>query len=334
MPRKTFVNKITSEKLTKKINKENIKLVERFLKEKSSRASNTTIVVYRSNMDIFLTWNLLHNNNKFFVDIKKIEFADFFTYAVEEMKIGSARLNNLRSVLSSFSNFIERFFDEDYPNFRNVILRVVESAPKEERREKTILTDEQIEGLMLHLKETDTQKACWLALAVCSGARFAELLRFETTHIDINRTAFGDLFLETTKQIKTKGRGKTGKLLYKYILRDKFMPYYLAWVGERQKIMSEKGKTHDFMFIKSNGEPLSQSAVRGWLEGFEKFLGVPFYPHSVRHFLVTMLSKKNIPPILIKELMGWSSAQMVEVYDDTTARDRNYPELDFLKGNI
>ena len=334
MPRTTYHLKITSDKLIKKINKHNIDLMNKFLKDKSRTTSETTLVVYKSNMEMFFCWNVSHNDNKLFTDIKKIEFSDFFVFMTDELKLGSARLNNIRSTLSSFSNFIEKFYDSDYPNFRNVILRVVESAPKEERREKTILTDEQIEGLMLHLKETDTQKACWLALAVCSGARFAELLRFETTHIDINRTAFGDLFLETTKQIKTKGRGKTGKLLYKYILRDKFMPYYLAWVGERQKIMSEKGKTHDFMFIKSNGEPLSQSAVRGWLEGFEKFLGVPFYPHSVRHFLVTMLSKKNIPPILIKELMGWSSAQMVEVYDDTTARDRNYPELDFLKGNI
>jgi len=176
MPRKTFKNKITSDELTKQINPENIDLLKKFLKEKATRTSDKTIVVYESNMMMFFTWNLLHNNNKFFIDIKKLEFADFFSFAVEELKVGSSKQNNMRSTLSSFSNFIEKFFDEDYPNFRNVILRIVESSPKEARREKTILTDEQIEDLLSHLKETNKQQACWVALAITSGARFSELL--------------------------------------------------------------------------------------------------------------------------------------------------------------
>ena len=150
MPRATFRNKITSKEITAKINPENIKLMKRFLKEKSTRTSDRTIVVYESNMTMFFTWNYLHNNDKFFIDIKKLEFADFFSFAVDELRIGSAKLNNMRSVLSSFSNFIEKFFDEDYPSFRNVILRVVESSPKETRREKTVLTDEQVEGVLQH----------------------------------------------------------------------------------------------------------------------------------------------------------------------------------------
>jgi len=305
--------------------------MRRFLKEKGVRCSPKTIVVYESNMLIFLTWNLLYNDNKFFVDIKKLEFSDFFSFAVDELKVGSSKLNNMRSVLSSFSNFIEKFFDEDYPDFRNVILRVVESAPKDERREKSILSDKQVEKLLQHLKKTDSQKACWLALAVTSGCRFSELLRFEIDHIDENRTAFGDLFLETTRQIKTKGRGKAGKLLYKYILKDKFLPFYNKWLKERSKILKEKNINHNFLFIKKNGDPATTATIRGWVAGFEKYLKVPFYTHALRHYLTTLLSKKNIPQILIKEIFGWSSVIMVELYDDTTAKDREYPELENLK---
>ena len=215
MPRKTFVNRITSSELIEKIEPKNIKWAEKFLKEKSIRTSPKTIKIYESNLNIFFTWNLLNNDNKEFTNIKKIEFSEFFSFAVDEMRLGSARLNNIRSTLSSLSLFIEKFYDEEYPTFRNVILNVIESAPKEVRREKTILTDEQIEKLLDHLRDTDKQQACWLALAITSGARISELLIFETDLIDVNRTAFGDLFLETTRQIKTKGRGKSGKLLYK-----------------------------------------------------------------------------------------------------------------------
>lgn len=331
MPRKTFRKKITSQELYEKINTKNIDLLKRFLKEKSTRTSDKTIVVYESNMNIFFTWNLLHNENKFFIEIKKLEFADFFSFAVDELKLGSSKLNNMRSVLSSFSNFIEKFYDEDYPNFRNVILKIVESSPKEVRREKTILTDEQIEDLLQYLSKTNKQKACWLALAVTSGARFSELLRFETDLIDENRTAFGDIFLETTKQIKTKGRGKSGKLLYKYILRDKFIPYYKDWLEERNLIMEKNNQKHNAIFIKQDGTPVSETIIRGWILEFEEYLNVPFYAHALRHYLVTLLSKKNIPHVLIKEIFGWSTLEMVTIYDDSSAKDRTYKELENLK---
>jgi site-specific recombinase XerD len=331
MGRKTFRDKITSPELTKQINPENIKLMEKFLKDKAIRTSAKTIVVYESNLTMFLTWNLLYNENKFFIDIKKLEFSDFFSFASTELKLGSARLNNLRSTLSSLSSFIEKFYDEDYPNFRNVILRIVESSPKEMRREKTILTDEQVENLLEYLKKTDKQQACWIALAVTSGARFTELLCFETDLIDENRTAFADLFLETTRQIKTKGRGKSGKLLYKYILKEKFLPYYKEWLEERNKILKQKKLNHNFLFIKQDGTPATGATVRGWIDSFEKYLGVPLYAHALRHYLVTLFSKKNIPQPLIKELMGWSSSEMIQIYDDTSARDRIYEGLENLK---
>ena len=330
MGRKTYTNKITSPELISKINPENLKLMKRFIKEKGTRSSDKTIKVYTSNLNIFMVWNYLNNDNKHFTEIKKLEFADFFSFAVEELKLGSARLNNLRSVLSSLSIFIEKFFDSDFPNFRNVILKTIESTPKEVRREKTILTDDQVERLLQHLFETDKQKACWLALASTSGARFSELMRFDVDIIDKDRTAFGDLFLETTRQLKTKGRGKGGKLLYKYILKEKFIPYYDAWMEERSKIMADKGQSHNSMFIQRDGTPATEGVIRQWIEGFEEYLGVPFYAHSIRHYLVTLLSKKNIPYALIKELMGWSTLEMCSIYDDTTARDKVWKELDGL----
>jgi integrase len=331
MPRKTFHKRITSDELTSKINPENLSLMKRFLKEKSTRTSATTIVVYDSNLTIFMTWNLLHNENRFFIDIKKLEFADFFNFAVEELKVGSSKLNNMRSTLSSFSSFIEKFYDTEYPLFRNVILKIVESSPKEIRRKKTILTDEQIEGLLKHLEETNSQQACWLALAITSGARFSELLIFETDLIDETRLAFGDLFLETTREIKTKGRGRGGKLLHKYILKDKFIPYYTVWVKERSQILKEKNLSHNYIFIKDDGSPATKSCVVGWVKEIEEYLEIDFYAHALRHYLTTLLSKKNISPELIREIFGWSSTVMVSTYDDSTAKDKVYKELDDFK---
>jgi site-specific recombinase XerD len=139
------------------------------------------------------------------------------------------------------------------------------------------------------------------------------------------------LFLETTKQIRTKGRGKSGKLLYKYILKEKFLPYYKEWLKERTKILKEKKLNHNFLFIKQDGTPATGATVRGWIEGFEKYLSVPFYTHCLRHYLATLLSKKNIPPMFIKELFGWEDLTMVSLYNDSTFSETNFPELENLR---
>lgn len=331
MGRKTYRKIITSPELISQINIDNSGLAEKFLKEKMTRSSPTTIKSYRCDLNLFFVWNLLNNANKFFIDIKKLEFANFFSYATDELQWGSSRANRLRSTLSSFSIFIEKFFDSEYPTFRNVILKTIESVPKNERREKTILSNEQVESLLEHFKKTDSQIACWLALAAFSGSRFSEILRFDITLIDEKRIAFGDLFLETTRQIKTKGRGKSGKMLYKYILKERFWPYYAKWIEDRKIILESKKQFHNMLFIKMDGTPANDGTVRGWITKIEEFSGVPTYPHAFRHFLVTEFSKKNIPPQLIQALVGWDSLSMVTLYNDTSARDTVWKELENLR---
>lgn len=335
MSRTTFKKVITSEENLEKINPKNKKMAERFLKEKDTRSSDGTIENYRSDLNIFFTWNLLENDNKFFVDIKKIEFSDFFSYCMSELKWGSARFSRMRSCLSSFSNFIEKYFDEDYPMFRNVILKAIESMPKTYRREKTILSDEQLDSLLKKLVDGKKyQMACWLALAISSGARFSELLRFDIDIINEENLAFDDIFIETMKPIKTKGRTKEGKVINKYIIKELFLPYYKLWLPERESILLETGQKHNKLFIRKDGLPIESGGIRNWIEHFEKELGIPFYPHCLRHYTTTYLSRIGLPDTLIKEIFGWASVDMVEIYTDLTAKDRKWEELGKLKEHL
>jgi integrase len=337
MSRKTFRKVITSDELSEQINPKNRKLIERFIKEKNTRCSDATITGYTSDLEIFFTWNLLENDDKFFVDIKKIELADFFSYAVDDLKWGSSRFSRMRSCLSSLSIFIEKFYDELYPNFRNLILKAIELMPKSARRKKTILSEEQVDNLLKHLKDDldRPNEACLLALAVCSGARKSELLRFDIDIIDENNTAFEGVFIETKEQIKTKGFSKEGKMLYKYIIKDLFMPYYNDWLIRRKEIMDKNGvEEHNKLFIKGNGEPAQVSTIEGWIDKWEKYLGVDFYFHALRHYTCTYLSKIEIESDLIIEIFGWSSSEMYKLYNDLTAKDRKWKGLGKLKDHI
>lgn len=335
MARKTFKKKITDDELLSKISPLNKQMMEYFLKDRNMKCSDETIKAYRSDLNIFFTWNLLYNKNKDFVDIKKFEFSQFFSYGIEELKWSPNRFGRMKSCLSSLSNFIVNLFDEDYPHFKNVILKSIENLKKNPVREKTILSEEQVDGLLKYLLEINRpQEACLLALAISCGARASELLRFTTSLIDENNTAFDGMFIETTKEIKTKGFGKQGKLLYKYILKEYFMPYYKVWLKEREVIMKNNNKNHDFLFIKANGDPAILSTIRSWSEKWEKQLGVPFYFHSLRHYIVTHLTRLGLDSDFIIEIMGWSSSDMYKIYNDLTAKERNWKGLDKLKDHL
>lgn len=336
MPRKTFRNKITDPEVIKKVNPINTKLQKQFLREKDTRCATGTIVGYKSDLDMFMCWNVLHNENKLFTDIKKIEYADFFSFCVEDLKFSSNRFSRMRSALSSLSNFIVKFHDESYPQFKNVILQVIESMPKVAVREKTILSEEQVDSLREFITEVlgSKQQLCLLMLLIASGVRISEAFRFTLPLIDENNLAFDDLFLETTKAIKTKGRTKTGSMTVKYLIKDLFIPAYHDWIEERAEILKEKGIEHDFLFIKATGEPADDDYARTWMAKWDTFLGVPFYPHCLRHYTVTYLTRLGLGSDFIIEVMGWKSGEMYKVYNDLTAKETKWKDLHKLKDHM
>lgn len=333
MARKTFKKIITSEDKIKKINPKNKSLVKMFLNNLKKNHSAGTVKVYQSNFNIFFVWNMENNENKFFCDLRKIELNEFFDYCASELKYNSARYSNMHSSLSSLSNFIENMLDDEYPAFRNIVKKI-DKLPSTKVRKKTVFREETVDEFLNKLKkEKRYQEACYIALVISCGARFSELLRISTDLIDEKHTVINGLFLETTEEIKTKGRGQNGKMLKKYIIKDIFLPYYHLWLPEREKILKEKGLEHNSIFLKKNGEPATPAVVRNWIKRWEDELEENVYIHGFRHYWTTWLSNKNVSPALIQSLQGWESADMVNLYDDTTFLEKDFV-LDDLKNAL
>lgn len=332
MPRKTFKNVITSQENSEKISKENRELINKFIKDKNRKCSEKTIVGYTSDLEIFFTWNMLYNDNKYYPEIKKLEISDFFSFCISDLKWGGARFSRVRSAISNLSDFIVRYYDEKYPTYRNFIKSTIESLPKTPVREKTVLKKEVVDDLLKHLLECgDIQEACFLSLAINCGARIAELIQFKTTMIDYNCIAYDGMFLETTEQIRTKGKGKEGAKMTKFILKVPFIPYYESWVKERENILSKSENHHNYLFINQNGEPARVQTVNYWLRKWEKYVGTNIYMHSFRHYFVTHLTKIGIASDYIVGVMGWKSAAMYDIYNDLDAKDKKWKDTDILK---
>ncbi len=334
--RKTFRKVITSDELTAQVNKDNIKLMERFLKNFATKRSPKSVTVYRSNLLIFFTWNLLENDNKLFTKIRKIEMLDFFDYALSELKWSPNRYHQMHSSLSSFSEWIENYLDDDekYKDFRNIVKKI-EKPSKEAVREKTVLKEEDIDKIFAVLEEEHrTQEQCLLALAISCGARVSELAQFTTSLIDEENTVFEGLFLETTEKIRTKGSGTMGKMLKKYILKDMFLPYYHKWLTEREAILKETNQEHDAIFVTKEGNPANADRLRDWISTWGDIVDQPSYPHMYRHYQISLLKRLEIDDDLIVYLTGWAEGSghtMISIYNDNELRDTQFACLSNLK---
>lgn len=318
--RSTVYNRIVTKDKKSLINKNNIELMEDFLDYlQSIDRSKETLAAYRSDLYIFFVLVIDLLDNKDFINITKREFAKIQSYCLNQLGWSSNRVRRVKSTISSMSDFIIDILDEEdkYKNFKKTINKI-ESPVKEPVREKTILTDEQIQFLLDALLEKEQyQKACVLSLASCCGARKSELTRFKVSYFNDENIIF-DAVYKTPEKIKTKGRGK-GKFLYKYVLLE-FKKYFDLWMKEREKL----GINSEWLFVTKDNNEYKQASITlldSYAETFSNILDVPFYFHSVRHYVVTRFRKLNLPSNVIVEWTGWNDESMISIYDDSEAID-------------
>lgn len=315
MGRKTKQNHITTPELIAQINPENARLVKDYLTYlRSMNRSDTTIEAYKSDLDIFFVWVLLNANNKFFIDITKRDLVSYQNWLINENENSPARVRRLKAVISSLSNYIENILDDEYPNYRSIVKKI-ENPVNTPVRAKTVLDESDCNNLLNKLVEKkEYQKACMFALAMASGRRKSELVRFKVSYFDESNIVYGSLY-RTPEKVKSKGRGKQGKLLHFYVLVKQFKPYFDLWVQERERL----GIKSEWLFPDPDDatQHLSAQTLNSWAKTFSAILGVDFYWHSMRHHYTTYLSEQGIPDNVIQEILGWSDISLVSVYRDT-----------------
>lgn len=296
-----------------KVNVKNKTLLNDFTEYcRSINRSDSTVDGYYNDIEIFMVWNLQNNDNKFFIDLNKRDVIKYQNYLVIEKELSPNRVRRLKAALTSLSNYIELILDDVYPDFRPIINKVP-APPVQIVREETVFEDEQVdEFLKLLVKKNMYQQACAVALAVSSGSRKSELLRFKVSYFTDENIVHGSLY-KTPEKVRVKGRGK-GKFVYRYVLVHMFKPYFDLWMEERERL----GISGDELFWTKRGGvyvPASVSLLNSWALKFSKMLNLRWYWHLNRHYFTTMLCKANIPAEVIKDMIGWASVEMISVYN-------------------
>ena len=313
--RSTVYNDITSKEKLEKVNRDNLELESDFLEYlKATDKAKSTIKQYRNNLHIIWCWSLEYNENKAFTDFTKREITKFQNNAINVWGWSPRRIRTVKATARSLENYIENMLDDEFPNYR-AIWNKIASPVNEEVRVKTVFKDEELKALLNFLmKNKQYMKACILALAMYSGKRKAELTRFKVSYFeDRNLICEGALY-KTPEKMVTKGHGQRGKLLDVYILAKPFKPYFDAWMEERERL----GIESEWLFpdMKNQNEHIEIPTMNSIAKTFSRLLKKPFYFHSVRHFWTTSMLEANLPEAVVQMICGWSSADMLRLYDD------------------
>lgn len=319
MARTTVYNdKLVTEEKWSKVNPKNKDLLAEFLDYcRAADKSPATRYQYEQQLKIFFCYLEERCDNKFFVDLKKRDLIKFSLYLQSELKVSSSRVSTLRSVISSMSAYIEKVLDDEYPNFRN-ISSVIEISNREPVREKTIMTQEEMQSCLdVLVAQKKYQIACYFALLVSSGMRKSEAIQMKVSFFaEKNKVMKGMFYL--TPKIRTKGKGEKGKLLNKYIIVKLFQPYLDLWLNERK----EKGIQSEYLFVTyKDGDyiPAAVSTVNSWANKIGSITNLDYYNHSSRHFFTTYMKDHGFSDSKIQSLVGWASLDMVRRYDDHTS---------------
>lgn len=315
MARKTKMNSITSPELLAQVNAKNIELKNEFLNYlKAINRSDGTRKQYGSDLDIFFCWVLQNANNKDFSKITKRDIIAFQGWLVNENENSPARVRRLKATISSLSNFCENILsdeDPEYSSFRSIV-RKIENPPLQAVRDKTVWEDEELENLLSKLVSLKKyEQACFVALGMYGGRRKSEMCRFRVSDFDADKLIC-DGALYKSSPILTKGN----KYLECYTLAKKFQPYLDMWM----KYRDENGIESEWLFPDHDNysQTLSISTINSWANTFTRLTGKDFYPHSLRHYFVSALSRAGIPDGVVVKILGWSSSEMFSVYNDNS----------------
>lgn len=319
MGRKTKKNILFTDAVWARVNSDNKDLLEEFLEYlRSTDHSPNTIFQYESDLRQFFCYDYSMMGNKHITELTKRDYLKWQNMAINEWEWSPNRLARVRSVISSLENYIECFCDDVWPDFRPLI-RKIPAPVKQEVRDKTVLTSEEVETFLQDmLNRGEVERAVLFALATYSGRRKSELPRFKMSDFDDDCVVAGALY-KTRNKIKSKGRGKNGKLIYCYVLKHQFDKYLNVWREYRK----EHGIESEWLLPDpdKSDEQLKLTTIDSWSRVLSKRTGRDIYPHSFRHFFTTYLVSSGIPANIIKDIVSWESLEMVDRYTDLDVED-------------
>ncbi|AYP68258.1 integrase [Bacillus phage vB_BcoS-136] len=330
------IEEVSDEVWENEINFENKQIIEEFLQQ--GHLSNATLKQYRSGLRIFAKWIEDYTKDKEtkkgmnITDLKPRDALRYQNWLISK-KLSSSAIKFKRSAVSSLCNYIELYYNDLYPDFRNIFTKAIPNVAKSNVKEKQPLTTKEINTIVKELeKRNEWQKIAYVWFTYSTGCRreesrqlLAEVAKYEF-HVDKKGNVKN---YYTTHYIRAKGKGQEGKLR-KFTFDEKAMNAIKKWMEIRKETFPNDDCEHLFVSKTKEGyRQLSANTFNLWCKEFSKYIGgKAVHPHLFRSSRATNIVVEEGKDIKkAQKLLGHESSQTTEIYvvrDDSDDLDDLY----------
>lgn len=299
------------------VNENNKELIEDFLSQE--HLSKQTLKQYESALKIFAKWVHDYLKNKDITELKPRDALKYQNWLIGK-ELSSSAIKFKRSAVSSLCGYIEVYYSDEYPNFRNIYTKAIPNVAKTSAKEKVPLTTKEINKIIKELKKREEwQKLAYVCFTYITGCRREEsrqLLKEIITYEKAKDKDGSDKKFYITHNIRAKGKGKEGKVR-KFTFDQQAMDAIKKWIEYRSAQVENDDCPYVFVSKGKDGyKQISANTFNLWCEEFSEIIGgKPVHPHLFRSSRATnavIEEGKDIKSV--QKLLGHNSSQTTEIY--------------------
>ncbi|MFO1442796.1 phage integrase N-terminal SAM-like domain-containing protein [Bacillus sp. Bva_UNVM-123] len=189
-------------------------ITQEFLEQQ--HLSPQTLTQYESGIKQFFRWVKDNCGNKSIIELKPRDALRYQNFLMSR-NLSSSAVKFKRSTVSSLCGYIELYYAEEHPLFRNIYNKKIPNPPKALRNEKQPLSKEELDLLIDTLKEKEEwQMVAYILFSYWSGCRRSEAVQLKREVVTYekvkdNKTGeYKDYYM--THPIRCKGKGREGNI--------------------------------------------------------------------------------------------------------------------------
>jgi integrase/recombinase XerD len=272
-------------------------LIDQFCNDVSFKRglSRNTILAYKSDLKIFLTW--LEHNKKKFSNVDRIIINN---YLADRLDKGTS-VSTIQRIITCIKSFYLFLFENKIID--NNPAQLIEN-PKKRRKLPTIISENEVEKL---LESPDIKTGvglrdkCILELLYSAGLRISELL-----NVRVNQISKEKPFL------KIKGKGNKERLVPIGSSAMSLLILYIDTYRANLKLTNHI----DMLFLNENGSIISRQACWEMIQKYAtvSLINKKISPHNLRHAFATHLLNNGADLRTVQMLLGHASLSTTQIY--------------------
>jgi site-specific recombinase XerD len=320
------------------VNEFNRNMVEDYLSNQT-HLSPKSKNAYKSALRIFFYWVKTNLNDKSCIEIRKKEFLRYMNWLANR-GFSEAGIKFKKSSVSAFNKFIENYYEEDYPNFRNYVTAEMQVPKTGKVFAKEPLTPDEIDHLCAVLTEREEwQKLAYVKFTYSTGCRRAESMQLlkEVVNYEPKKKIVTivdedgkekevESISYKTHDIRCKGPSVAGKIRRLQFGQD-VMDALKKWL----EVRGDDDCPYMFVVKTKDGaaRQVGDNVFNDWcITEFSEIVGRRTTPHNFRRSRATNLVCYDHRALeTAQKLLGHASSETTQIYvirEDTEDADEAF----------